>query len=72
MKNNWNSENYTENFAFVGDYGRDVTEAFDGISEQDKNKITDDAVEICRPKLCKNGEWIVDYVRLRMKTVKVR
>lgn len=52
MKNNWDSENYTD--------------AFSGISEQDKNKITDDAAEICRPKLCKNSEWIVDYVRLRM------
>lgn len=57
MKNNWDSENYTD--------------AFSGISKQDKNKITDDAAEICRPKLCKNSEWIVDYVRLRMRAVKV-
>lgn len=48
-----------------------VTDAFSGISEHYKNKITDDAVEICRPKLCKNSEWIVDYVRLRMRAVKV-
>lgn len=48
-----------------------VTDAFSGIGEQDKNEITDDAVEICRPKLCKNSEWIVDYVRLRMRAVKV-
>lgn len=25
MKNNWDSENYTDNFSFVGNYGKDVT-----------------------------------------------
>ena len=48
-----------------------AVDAFGGVNDSDKNKIIDDAVEICRPKLCKDGEWIVDYVRLRMRAVKV-
>lgn len=44
---------------------------FDDIDNQTKNNIIKNAVEICKPSLFKDGKWFVDYVRLRMKAVKI-
>ncbi|MCC8016251.1 MAG: methyltransferase domain-containing protein [Clostridiales bacterium] len=48
-----------------------ITSAFLEIDENIKNSIIDEAVEICRPKLYKNGKWFVDYVRICMRAVRI-
>lgn len=48
-----------------------VNSAFEGIDDCTKNEIIAQAVEICRPKLYINGKWYVDYVRIRMKAIKI-
>lgn len=48
-----------------------VNSAFDGVDSETKEKIIAQAVEICRPKLYINGKWYVDYVRIRMKAIKI-
>lgn len=48
-----------------------VGAAFDGIDSKTRKKIIAQAVEHCRPKLYINGKWYVDYVRIRMKAIKV-
>lgn len=47
-----------------------VNSAFDGIGFDTAQKIIKHAVEICRPRLYKNGKWYIDYVRIRMKAIK--
>ena len=46
-------------------------EAFNGISSETKAEIIEKVVEICRPKLYTDGKWIIDYVRLQMKAIKL-
>lgn len=48
-----------------------VNSAFDGIDNCTKNKIIAQTVEICKPKLYINGKWYVDYVRIRMKAIRI-
>ncbi len=45
---------------------------FDTIADNDeKSRIIDGAVELLRDELYTDGDWYADYVRLRMKAVKV-
>ena len=44
---------------------------FEGIDEKMTDKIISEAEEKLRDKLYKNNRWYVDYVRLRMKCVKL-
>lgn len=44
--------------------------AFEGIKIDIKNEIIAHAVDLCRPKLYKDGKWYIDYVRIRMKATK--
>lgn len=49
-----------------------VKAPFDGMADDLKQAIVDEAVEACRPSLCMpDGTWVVDYVRIRLKAVKV-
>ena len=48
-----------------------VGSAFAGIEGTTADSIVAQAVSDCRPVLYKNGKWFVDYVRLRMKAVKL-
>lgn len=45
--------------------------AFDGIDADTKKEIIAQVVSDCRPKLFVNGKWYLDYVRIRMKAIKV-
>lgn len=45
--------------------------AFDGVDSITKEKIIARAEELCRDKLYINGKWYIDYVRIRMKAVKI-
>lgn len=45
--------------------------AFENVDKATKNNIIKNAVELCKPFLYKDGTWYVDYVRLRMKAVKI-
>lgn len=45
--------------------------AFENVDKDTKNNIIKNAVELCKPSLYKDGTWYVDYVRLRMKAVKI-
>lgn len=45
--------------------------AFDGVNDETKKAIISQTVELCRPKLYVNGKWYVDYVRIRMKAIKM-
>lgn len=38
----------------------------------DKERIIDNAVDQLRPELYQNGKWYADYVRLRMKAIKIK
>lgn len=48
-----------------------VNSAFEDIDDGTKEKIIKNAVESCRDKLYQNGKWIVDYVRICMRAVKL-
>ncbi|MGN1202756.1 MAG: class I SAM-dependent methyltransferase [Eubacterium sp.] len=48
-----------------------IGSAFEGIDEAIKEKIITQTVGICKPKLYINGKWYVDYVRIRMKAIKM-
>ena len=45
--------------------------AFENVDKATKNNIIKNAVELCKPSLYKDGTWYVDYVRLRMKAIKI-
>lgn len=47
------------------------TVPFEGIAENLKNEIIEEAVENLREKLYINGEWYADYVRIRFKAIKL-
>lgn len=47
-----------------------VREAFKIVDEQQAKEIMEEAAEICRPTLYREGKWYIDYTRLRMKAVK--
>ena len=44
--------------------------SFEGMSEQERDTLIQEAVEATRSELYVNGTWHVDYVRLRMKAIK--
>lgn len=44
--------------------------SFEGMSEQEKDTLIQEAVESTRTELYVDGTWHVDYVRLRMKALK--
>lgn len=45
---------------------------FDGLSEEETQEIIDEACNILKPVLCKEGKWYVDYVRIRFRCEKVK
>lgn len=47
-----------------------VLSAFDVMSESERDAIIDEVVASLREKLYRDGKWMADYVRLRMKAVK--
>lgn len=47
-----------------------LKEPFAGMNAALQTEIIDETVEVLRPTLFKNGEWIADYVRLRCKAIK--
>lgn len=47
------------------------TAPFEGIAENLKKEIIEEAVENLKEKLYINGEWYADYVRIRFKVVKL-
>lgn len=47
------------------------TKAFENVDKDTKNNIIKNAVELCKSSLYNDGTWYVDYVRLRMKAVKI-
>lgn len=46
-----------------------VKASFDGIAAAEAEAIIREAVEELRPRLCEDGVWYADYVRLRCKAV---
>lgn len=48
-----------------------VQRPFDGMAEQEKEDIIHEAERRMAAKLLKNGTWVIDYVRLRMRAVKL-
>ena len=48
-----------------------VTLPFEGLSDSRRAEIIREAVEACRPSLFVNGKWHVDYVRIRIKAIRV-
>ncbi len=44
---------------------------FEGIDTETKEVIIKEAEEILKPELFSEGVWIVDYVRIRLKAVKI-
>ena len=48
-----------------------VTLPFEGHSDRQRAEIIREAVEDCRPSLFANGKWYVDYVRIRIKAIRV-
>lgn len=47
-----------------------VKKPFEGIAGDMEESIINSAVAVLKNKLCKNGKWYSDYVRLRCKAVK--
>ncbi len=41
-----------------------------GMSAADRTAMFDEIAEELRPQLCHDGQWVVDYVRLRFRAVK--
>ena len=48
-----------------------VRKPFEGIDESTGDKIRRDAAETLKDKLFRDGKWYADYVRLRMKAIKI-
>ena len=48
-----------------------VREPFRGMEEKQKADILQEAESRLRPKLCKDGRWIIDYVRIRVRARKL-
>lgn len=48
-----------------------VKEPFDNIDFEISNEIINDAVGNLRDALYNNGKWYADYVRIRLKAVKI-
>ena len=48
-----------------------VKKAFEGMDPQLKKEIQDEAREMLREKIYSNGQWIIDYTRIRIRARKV-
>ena len=48
-----------------------VGEPFRGMEETQKAEILQETENRLRPKLCKDGKWIIDYVRIRVRARKI-
>ena len=48
-----------------------VGEPFRGMEEKQKAEILQETENRLRPKLCKDGKWIIDYVRIRIRARKI-
>ena len=44
---------------------------FRGMEEKQKGEILQEAENLLRPKLCRDGKWIIDYVRIRVRARKI-
>ena len=44
---------------------------FRGMEEKQKAEILQEAENLLRPKLCRNNNWIIDYVRIRVRARKI-
>ena len=42
-----------------------------GMEEKQKAGILQEAENLLRPKLCRDGKWIIDYVRIRVRARKI-
>lgn len=49
-----------------------VTKPFEGMDESLKGEILAETEELLRPVLFKDGKWIIDYVRIRVKAAKLK
>lgn len=47
-----------------------IKQPFCGVSKEVKEEILKEVEEILRPELFVNGEWVIDYVRIRVKARK--
>lgn len=47
-----------------------VKKPFEGVSEADKREILAEAEASLQDRLCRNGTWFIDYVRIRLRAVK--
>lgn len=48
-----------------------VKTPFEGMDRAIADEIIEEAEDILRPVLCKEGKWYIDYVRIRLKAVKI-
>jgi trans-aconitate methyltransferase len=48
-----------------------VGEPFRGMEETQKAEILQETENRLRPKLCNDGKWIIDYVRIRVRARKI-
>ena len=48
-----------------------VRRPFDSVDEAVAGEIVAEAVEALRPEMLRDGVWYADYVRLRMRAVKI-
>ena len=48
-----------------------VREPFRGVEETLKAEILQEAETLLQPELCKNGTWVIDYVRIRVRARKL-
>ena len=49
-----------------------LKEPFAGIEAGEREDIIAEAERRLRPALCKDGQWYIDYMRIRIKAVKVQ
>lgn len=45
--------------------------AFSGVDNEAKESIIEKVEELCKDKLFINGKWYIDYVRIRMKAIRI-
>ena len=48
-----------------------IKKPFEGMDETTKEEILDEVEEMLESKLYKNGKWFIDYVRIRVKAMKL-
>ncbi|SDF98768.1 Trans-aconitate methyltransferase [Selenomonas sp. WCT3] len=48
-----------------------IQQPFDGMAEEMKARIIRETEEALAPELCQDGIWTIDYVRIRLRAVKI-